>query len=64
MGLTPLSFSEIAAWANLTGRDLTPWEAALLRRLSRAFVGGYQTEDPPYEPLLTRKLLLSGKLLG
>ena len=42
MGATPLSWTEIDAWARLTGREVAPWEAELLRHLSIAFVQQYQ----------------------
>lgn len=32
-GENPIGYTEIAAWAALTGRDLTPWEVSVLRRL-------------------------------
>lgn len=37
MGPVPLGWQEIAEWARMTGRDLLPWEAQMLRRLSVDF---------------------------
>lgn len=34
-----IAFVEIAAWANLTGERLTPWETGLVRRMSIEAVG-------------------------
>lgn len=34
MGSAPISFSEIAAWQQLTGISLSSWESRTLRRLS------------------------------
>ena len=31
-GMNPISFSEVHAWATLTGNALQPWEVATLRR--------------------------------
>lgn len=38
MGAGAVGWLEIGAWADLCGIDLMPWEARLLRRLSRDFV--------------------------
>lgn len=37
MGSTPLAWSDIAAWQDLTGINMTAWEARTIRRLSRDF---------------------------
>lgn len=37
MGPVPLGWTEIADWARLTGQDLLPWEARVLRQLSADF---------------------------
>jgi len=37
MGSAAVSWPEIAAWQDLTGIDLTAWEARTIRRLSRDF---------------------------
>lgn len=36
--LEPFDYREIAAWCDLTGHDLTPWEAETLKMLSDAYV--------------------------
>lgn len=38
MGVVPISWREIAAWSEMTGVVLDPWEARLLRQLSAAYV--------------------------
>jgi hypothetical protein len=55
MGAAPLSFTELQAYADLTGIELLPWEASLLRQLSRAWVGESgraESHDasPPWAP--------------
>lgn len=55
MGPAVLSHSEIAAWCQLTGLELSAWEARTLRSLSRAYLNEMQeAEDPkrraPWEP--------------
>lgn len=43
----PLSFSEIAAWRDLTGVVLNPWESEMLKALSAAYGSEfYAAEDP------------------
>lgn len=37
MGVGPIGWRDIAAWQDVTGIELTPWEATLLRRLSGDF---------------------------
>lgn len=45
-GSVPLTHSEIEAWARVTGRDITPWEASTMRRLSVAYVvGRYEADE-------------------
>lgn len=39
MGETVLSYGEIHAWCDLTGVELEPWEARLLRHLSGEYLG-------------------------
>lgn len=53
MGMTPLSWQDIAAWGHLAGADITGDEAALLHTLSVAYVGAYrsasgQNPTPPF----------------
>lgn len=38
MGVVPLSWQTIDAWARLTGVQLAPWEARLIRKLSSDYV--------------------------
>lgn len=38
MGAAPLNWSTIAAWVTLTGVEILPWEARLIRRLSIAYL--------------------------
>jgi hypothetical protein len=37
-GPNPISYTEIAAWAQLTGRTLTPWLVATLVAMDRAWL--------------------------
>ena len=41
MGMTPLSWVDIQAWSQLTGSQLTPSEARLMRKLSFIYVSQY-----------------------
>ena len=50
MGNAPLSHSEIRAWQDNTDTDLTPWEARLLRRLSREYMGASSEAESPSCP--------------
>ena len=61
-GQGPLTFAEIAAWAQLTQRRLSAWEGHLLHSLSQALWAGFAAEQPPFAPLETRKALLALKL--
>ncbi len=46
-GPLPLSHCEIAAWKENTGRELSPWEAKLLRQMSIEFVDwSAKAKDP------------------
>lgn len=52
-GLEALSMSEIKAWSELSGVELTPWEAVTIRNMSRAYVVQFNRsndsmEAPPY----------------
>lgn len=42
MGATVIGWADITAWRRETGVYLEPWQARLLRRLSRDFLGEYQ----------------------
>jgi hypothetical protein len=53
MGMTPLSWQDIAAWENVTGADITGDEAALIHSLSRDYVVSYRSASsknptPPF----------------
>jgi hypothetical protein len=43
MGETPLGWSDLRAYADLTGVDLAPWEARALRDLSRAYLSARES---------------------
>jgi hypothetical protein len=38
MGDTPLGWSDLRAYAEMTGTDLDPWEARTLREMSAAYL--------------------------
>lgn len=44
MGLSPLPWGEIMAYAAATGRTFAPWEARALRAMSEAYVMGYNSD--------------------
>lgn len=49
--LSALTFAEIRHWCDLTGAELTPWEAETLRVLSEAYVVQLsKSHDPNAEP--------------
>jgi hypothetical protein len=55
MGPAPLSHQEIAAWCDLTGIRLSPWEVRTVRQLSRDYLAElHEAEDPkrpaPWRP--------------
>lgn len=45
LGVTPLSWTEIKSWSELTMTDLTSWEASLIMELSRTFTSNYNKFD-------------------
>lgn len=45
-GLNPISYVEIAAWARLTGREPSPWEVSLLKRMDGAALAAYAKKAP------------------
>lgn len=52
-GLLQLDMQEIKAWCELSGVELTPWEASTIRNMSRAYVVQFNRsndsmESPPY----------------
>lgn len=51
MGPVPLAYTDLQAWAQITGAPLEPWQATTLRRMSRAYVAELRTaEDPAAVP--------------
>jgi hypothetical protein len=50
MGLSPLSFTEIKAYMELTASPLTPDEVLLIRKMSQAYVSNVQNRDPQTKP--------------
>lgn len=38
MGAAPIAWQTLAIWSELTGAELLPWEARLLRNLSREYL--------------------------
>lgn len=47
MGSAPLGYAEIQAWQCAHGVQLTPWEAGMLRRLSRAYLDTLHASTHP-----------------
>ena len=45
MGVTPLTWSEIKAWSDLTDNRLASWESTIIMRLSQIFVSSYNKFD-------------------
>lgn len=50
MGMSPISWQTIDAWAKLTQTPILPEEALLLRQLSKTFVGSYNNSKSPNAP--------------
>ena len=50
MSSVPITHQEIAAWCELTGITLGPWESRTLRRLSREYVGELNEATDPKRP--------------
>lgn len=60
MGMAPISWRTLAAWSELTGISLTPWEARLLRHLSVEYLAQFHRSDaetcpPPARAKVTRR---------
>ncbi|WP_239016837.1 phage tail assembly chaperone [Sphingomonas ginkgonis] len=60
MGPSTLSWREIGEWQRLTGVELEPWEARLIRDLSAAYIAeGRLAEDhncpPPWRAAITQQ---------
>lgn len=56
MSITPISWLEIQAWSQLVNVKLTPFEAQILKSLSKSFVDQYNLSDEtlvpsPYQPV-------------
>lgn len=59
MGLAPVSYAELAAWQDLIGVPLQPWEARGIRRLSRVYLEQAEASrahdcPPPWLPSATQ----------
>jgi len=50
MGPTAIGWRDLQAWQTLTGVDLMPWEARILRRLSVDFLHEAQDATKPDHP--------------
>lgn len=50
MGPAALTHSEILAWQRNVGIRLTPWEARMLRALSREYLSEHLAADDPARP--------------
>jgi hypothetical protein len=46
-GPAPLSYSELRAWQDTMGIQLTPWEAQTLRRLSTTWIVSSRAAEAP-----------------
>lgn len=60
MGAAPVSWSTIGAWQSVTGIELAPWEARLLRQLSVEYLAeGRRAESescpPPWRAPVTAR---------
>lgn len=42
---SPISYSEIFAWAQLTGREPEPWEIQVLKDIDMVYLGSIVTEE-------------------
>lgn len=47
MGLVPIGYSQINAWQQVTGLQLSPWESATLRQLSCSYCAELATATDP-----------------
>lgn len=60
MGMAPVSWRTLAAWSELTGVVLSPWEARLLRHLSAEYLTEFnraedETRPSPMRPKVTQR---------
>lgn len=46
-GPVPITWTEILSWSTLTKIEITPWEANLIMKLSRAFVSQFSISKNP-----------------
>lgn len=53
-GPAPLPAAEIKAWAECTGETLTPWEFETVRMMSQAFIGGANSAQAPFQPMIVK----------
>lgn len=49
-GTSPLTATEIAAWQQITGTELLPWEFHVLREMSRAYLRQLHESEKPECP--------------
>jgi len=54
MAANPISWADMAAWAQLTGRVLDPWDVTAIRSIDGAFMA-MGSEDAKKEPSKARK---------
>ena len=64
MGAVPLTASEIAAWAGLSGCALTPWEFGMVSRMSAAFCAGSRAKRAPYKALTIKMAMATASFMG
>lgn len=50
MGLCPIGWRDIVAWQEVTGVELEPWLARLVRQLSAAYLAEYTAAEKPDRP--------------
>jgi hypothetical protein len=64
-GPVPITHLEIRAWQENSGIELTPWQSALLRRLSQEYIGQLQqAEDSNCKPPFGKLYKLNAKALS
>lgn len=67
MGESPIGFTEMVAWQSLMAIEIQHWEARILRRLSRDFVGmrhdARERHCPaPYDPVTEDRAMRRDKV--
>ena len=50
MGMARIGWQDIAAWQSVTGHELAPWEASLLRSLSGEYLAMQNEASDPQTP--------------